>query len=188
MAEKKYELKMLWHMGFWDYPQDGLAEYKGEKVYFKVENAPDPVNEYTLSKEYQDKLHQIEYDYYTKLGQYLPDDFNDEELGEYKEYTVSRYDQFVIKKKLSYKIYRMPAHILEQYEAQQKEFNDAGYYTNWHLPEMHKWKSPNDKVNEDFWKKKREPIDGFDVNTFECLGSFHWDEFEYFSRPFPKPV
>lgn len=184
--EKKYKVKMLWHMDFWDYPRDGLAEINGEKVYFKVENEPDPINVYELPKEYQDQLHQVTYDYLTKLSQYLPDDFNDEDIGEYKEYTVYRYDKFVFKKKLSYKIYRMPSHILEQYEAVQKDFNENVGYHNHHDPLT--FKQYVSCVNEDYWKKKKEPIEGFDVKNFECLGSFYWDEFEYFQRPWIQPA
>ena len=172
-------------MSFWDYPLDGLAEYGGEKVYFKVENSPEnQINEYELSKEYRDQLNQIIYDYFTKLSHYLPDDFDDEDIGEYKEYTVSRYDKFIFKKKLSYKIYRMPLHILEQYEARQKEFNENVGYHNHHDPLT--FKPYIGCTNDDYWKQKREPIEGFDVKNFEELGSFYWNEFEYFSSPFPK--
>jgi hypothetical protein len=180
--KKQFELKMLWHIGFWDFPHDGLAEYNGEKVYFKIENHPDPIDEYGLGEEYTKEFLKIEYDYWEKLYKFLPEDFDTDDIGEYKEYTVSRYDTFVIRKKLSYKIYRMPLHILQQYEDQNKKFNEAAGYQNWHDPNMYKLRI--DAVDEAYWRKEKEPIEGFDVNNFEYLGSFYWDEFENFYRPF----
>ena len=179
-GKEKYKLKMLWHAGFYDYPQDGLALYNCEKVYFKVKNSPDIVNKFELDQEDIDVLNKIELDCVEKMYNYFPDDYDPELIGEYKEYTISRYDKFVVKKKLSYKIYRMPPQVLAEFEAVNKEFNENVGYHNHHDPSA--FKRYVGCVNEDYWKKKREPIVGFDVNNFEYLGSFYWDEFEYFQR------
>lgn len=186
MAEKnlpKFKLKMLYHTGFWDYPQDGIAELNGERVYFTVENAPDVVNKYDLDEKAIDEITKLECQYREKLYSFLPKDFDPEEIGIYKGYEIFSYDRFVVRKRLSYKVYRLPSNILEEYEVQTKEFNEYVGYHTWHDPAMYKPYTFTGRCDE-FYHKKKKGIEGFNVDNFEYLGSFYDTDFQYFSRPF----
>ena len=96
------QLKMLWHNEFWYQPIDGLAEYNGEKVYFKLKDKGEILNSGEECPDH--KVYDIINNYCGDMGPGEPDDIEEEvmtqdKIGSTKDYEVFRYDAFAIKKK-----------------------------------------------------------------------------------------
>ena len=90
-------------------------------------------------------------------------------------------DKYDVKHKLSYKIYRMPKKVLEAYEERNDEYNGYIGYQNWHDPNI--YKPFSGQINPVYYERQKVPIPGFVVKNFEYIGTFKYDEFEWFNKP-----
>ena len=165
-----YKLKLLFHLGFHDYPLNGLAEYNGQEVYFCVFNEDFTIKESEYPQEIIDIIARNNF----------VDDLDDEGCMTVGDYTINKYEEEIeVNKKLSYKIYKIPVDTLTKLKTEHNRFCEMVGY--WHDPQHHK-----SFVAKEDWKKYYEqPSDfpKFNESELEYLGTFNYDEFQYFSRP-----
>ena len=88
---------------------------------------------------------------------------------------------FTVERKLSYNIYRLPEHILLAYKSHIIEFSEAVGYHCWHDPKF--YKPYLNKDNSEYYKNAKTCVD-INIKELEHLGTFIYDEFEYFNHPY----
>lgn len=155
---------MLWHFDFLDYPLNGLALYKNQKVWFVKTFGGGWVNPQN-SNEHKD------------LDSY----YYDIESGE-----TGLDGSTIFWKYPLYKLYEIPDQYLKQYENRHKLFQElVGYHTD-HDPLIYQpfntsnW-SAEYKNNE--WYQTEHPVIDYNPQNHNCLGEFRsWDFVNYY-RP-----
>ena len=67
--------RMLWHCAYYDHPIDGIAEYKGEKVWFcEVDNKTSQSNNYiNYDSDEEDNFPEVQYDIYSVSKETMKD-------------------------------------------------------------------------------------------------------------------
>lgn len=168
------DLKMLFHIGYYDYPLCGLAEYNGEKVYFNE-------NLYPMRYKFSDD--RLPAKVKTVVNELLNDDFTNHDdddgldLGDYSIYYMGKND-IHIERKLQYNIYQLPEDVGEKYFQQMIEMEA---WHQWHPPEY--YRSYTEKSPEYFTKWENKDYVKINLNECKLIGSFPYDKFKYFDRP-----
>lgn len=132
---KSHPLKIIRSDGFYDHlralpgghgPWSGLAEYTPvtgpvslvpEIVYFTIENdGTEEIDVKKLDLEHQKQIEEIKDFYKEAFYKYMPYDLCEDNIGMYKGYIVNRYDNFSVQPVRSFKIYRLPENIMQEYK------------------------------------------------------------------------
>jgi hypothetical protein len=163
----EYTLKILFHGGFYGHPLNGLAIYNGEEVYFNEHSSCGYIAEKDYTAEIKTAINCLK--------------INDEDDLELEKYYIYRFNNnFVVERKLLYDIYRLPEYILLAYKSHMIEFSEAVGYHCWHDPQFHKPYLSKD--NSEYYKNVEKCID-INIKELEHLGTFKYNEFQYYNRP-----
>lgn len=154
---------MLWHSGFYDHPLDGLALYKGVKVWFTVSDDGEWKKIWNL-----DQLKALD-GYYYDIENTSDDIFKGE--------------MFICKYTL-YKLYEIPDKCLIQHEDKHKLFQEfVGYHTD-HDPLIYKpfnnWEMEFE--NNKFYNTEHPKID-YNPLDHKYLGEFRSIDFINYYLP-----
>lgn len=162
---------IIWYDNFWDYPLNGLVQYKGERLYFSLKDSNDPVPKHTLPKDIQKKIFELE----CKFAERMTELFGDEDteyIGTVDDYEIERFDNFIVRTKVSYNMYRLPQDRMDSY---------LKYYYEWYIGRF----GPFNKT-EEYTKIEHEvlaqqntvsrKITKEDLQSFEHVGTFKFED------------
>ncbi len=164
------KLQMLFSAAFHDYPLNGLAIYNNEEVYFTPKSER-LLKEEEYTAEIKTIINQLKYE--NEAYRYVT-------LKDYEIDYDGEADEIFVQRKLFYDLYRLPKDLHEKFKNQHIQFSEAVGYHCWHDPKF--YKPYVEKDNSDYYKNNK-PFNINHLDKYEHLGTFRYDEFEYFSRP-----
>ena len=156
---------MLWHLGYFDYPHNGIASYKNQKVWFELSSKGQ-----LLNLQNHNECKSLDSYYYDIDEQSEEDENNAIEIWGYP----------------LYQLYEIPDEYLKQYEYIHQLFQKfVGYHTD-HDPLIYKpFDIPNwstECKNNKFYNTHHPPIN-YNPKNYQCLGEFRSCDFVNYFRP-----
>lgn len=166
------KLQMLFYSGYHDHPLDGLALFNGKEVYFVINPLPQYLKEEEYTPDIKTIINQLKHENEEYRYIQLKDYDIDYDLGE-----------VFVQRKIKYDLYQLPKELHEKFKNQHVEFSEAVGYHCWHHPMYYKPYVAKD--NTEYYNKKKELLNiNQHLDEYEYLGTFQYNEFEYYDRPF----